>query len=78
MVGEDGWFGAVSLHGHHDVTAVSVDTELLAGALTEAASAWELELDVLQFDIVHAVDGQQAGGRTENTIFSNISYISSH
>lgn len=56
MVGDDGGFGAVALHGDDDVAAVSAHAHLGARCLTaEPASIRELELDVLQLNVIHTV-----------------------
>lgn len=56
MVGEYGGLGAVALHSHAQLAAVRAHAHLRARALAEAPRARELQLDVLQLDVVHAVD----------------------
>lgn len=57
MVRDDGWLGAVALHRDDDIAAVGAHPHLHATSLAaEPTSAGELQLDVLQFDVIHAVD----------------------
>lgn len=59
MVGDNGGFGTVALHGDKDVAAVGAHARLSAAALAaEAQRTWELQLDILQLDIVHAANRQ--------------------
>lgn len=63
----DSWLAAVTLNGYQDGALLSHD--LLLGGVGvipgEGACSWELKLDVLQLNVVHAVAGHSAGTRAD-------------
>lgn len=63
VVGQDGGLVPRAVHGHEQFPAVRVHALLANGAggvATQAPRYGELQLDVLQLNIVHAVGGHGA------------------
>lgn len=72
MVGEEGRLAAVALHGHQHTASVRLHTDLLYRGVVSAqrASAGELQLDVTQLNVVHAVAGHPAAINIQISLIS--------
>lgn len=74
MVGEEGRLAAVSLHCHQHTASVCLHADLLYRGVVSAqgAHAGELQLDVTQLNVVHAVAGHPAAINKQISLISLI------
>lgn len=68
MVCENSWLRSVALHRHQNTPpsrlyALLDDTGVIPG---QRPRIRKLELDILEFDIIHTVRGHRAADRTQN------------
>lgn len=72
MVGEEGRLAAVSLHCHQHTASVRLHADLLYRGVVSAQGtrAGELQLDVTQLNVVHAVAGHPAAINKQISLIS--------